>query len=71
MSILKWIGKDAADVAGMNEETEIEEFLKSKRSSPLKDSDIWSTQWTEVERGVRLIEEDVVNLSHILETYIF
>lgn len=40
MSILKWIGKDAADVAGMNEETEIEEFLKSKRSSPLKDSDI-------------------------------
>ena len=40
MSILKWIGKDAADVAGMNEETEIEEFLKSKRSSSLKDSDI-------------------------------
>ena len=40
MSIWKWIGKDAADVARTNEETEIEEFLKSKRSSPLKDSEI-------------------------------
>ena len=37
---LKVDGKDAADLARMNEETEIEEFLKSKRSSPLKDSDI-------------------------------
>ncbi|PFX22728.1 Ankyrin-1 [Stylophora pistillata] len=37
---LKVDGKDAADLARMNEETEIEEFLKSKRSSPLKDSDM-------------------------------
>lgn len=34
---LKVDGKDAADLARKNEETEIEEFLKSKRSSPLKD----------------------------------
>ena len=40
MSILKWIGKDAADMARINEETEIEESLKSRRSSLLKDSDI-------------------------------
>ena len=37
---LKVDGNDAADLAHMNEETEIEEFLKSKRSSPLKDSGI-------------------------------
>lgn len=40
MSIWEWIGKNAADVARMNEEAEIEEFLKSKRSLPLKGSDI-------------------------------
>ena len=37
---LKVDGKDAADLAHMNEETEIEEFLKSKRSLPLNDSDL-------------------------------
>ena len=40
MSIWKWIEKHATDLVRMNEETEIEKFLKSKRSSPLKDSDI-------------------------------
>lgn len=37
---LKVDGNDAADLAHMNKETEIEEFLKTKRSSPLKDTDI-------------------------------
>lgn len=31
---LKVDGKDAADLARVNDETEIEEFLKSKRCSP-------------------------------------
>ena len=31
---LKEDGKDAADLARVNDETEIEEFLKSKRCSP-------------------------------------
>ncbi|PFX13095.1 Serine/threonine-protein phosphatase 6 regulatory ankyrin repeat subunit B [Stylophora pistillata] len=37
---LKVDGKDAADLAQMNEETEIEEFLKPNKSSPIKDSDM-------------------------------
>ena len=36
---LKVDGKDAADLARMNEETEIEEYLKSKRSLPQRDSE--------------------------------
>ncbi|XP_022809464.1 ankyrin-3-like [Stylophora pistillata] len=37
---LKVGGKDAIDLAHMNEETEIEEFLKYKRSSPSEESDV-------------------------------
>ena len=36
---LKVGGKDAADLAQMNEETEIEEYLKPKRSLPQRDSE--------------------------------
>ena len=36
---LKVDGKDAADLARMNEETEIEEYLKPKRSLPQRDSE--------------------------------
>ena len=41
---LKVDGKDAADLARMNEETEIEEYLKSKRSLPQRDSESQSAQ---------------------------
>ena len=41
---LKVDGKDAADLARMNEETEIEEYLKPKRSLPQRDSDSQSEE---------------------------
>ena len=41
---LKVDGKDAADLARMNEGTEIEEYLKSKRSLPQRDSESQSAQ---------------------------
>ena len=41
---LKVDGKDAADLARMNEETEIEEYLKPKRSLPQRDSESQSAQ---------------------------
>ena len=41
---LKVDGKDAADLARMNEETEIEEYLKTKRSLPQRDSESQSEE---------------------------
>ena len=41
---LKVVGKDAADLAQMNEETEIEEYLKPKRSLPQRDSESQSAE---------------------------
>ena len=41
---LKVDGKDAADLARMNEETEIDEYLKPKRSFPERDSESQSAQ---------------------------
>ena len=41
---LKVGGKDAADLARMNEETEIEEYLKPKRSLPQRDSESQSEE---------------------------
>ena len=41
---LKVDGKDAADLARMNKETEIEEYLKPKRSLPQRDSESQSAQ---------------------------
>ena len=41
---LKVGGKDAADLAQMNEETEIEEYLKPKRSLPQRDSESQSAE---------------------------
>ena len=41
---LKVGGKDAADLARMNEETEIEEYLKPKRSLPQRDSESQSAE---------------------------
>ena len=41
---LKVDGKDAADLARMNEETEIEEYLKPKRSLPQRDSESQSEE---------------------------
>ena len=41
---LKVDGKDTADLARMNKETEIEEYLKSKRSLPQRDSESQSAQ---------------------------
>ena len=41
---LKVDGKDAADLARMSEKTEIEEYLKSKRSLPQRDSESQSVQ---------------------------
>ena len=41
---LKVDGKDAADLARMNEETEIEEYLKPKRSLPQRDSESQSAE---------------------------
>ena len=41
---LKVGGKDAADLAQMNEETEIEEYLKPKRSLPQRDSESQSEE---------------------------
>ena len=46
---LKVDGKDAADLARMNEETEIEEYLKPKRSLPERDSESQSAQCQLVE----------------------
>ena len=41
---LKVGGKDAADLAQMNEETEIQEYLKPKRSLPQRDSESQSAE---------------------------
>ena len=49
---LKVDGKDAADLARMNEETEIEEYLKPKRSLPQRDSESQSEESQSAENRV-------------------
>ena len=52
---LKVDGKDAADLARMNEETEIYEYLKPKRSFPERDSESQSAQSQLVEINQRKV----------------